>query len=516
MPQPRPIRFTLTDNSYVETLVLTFAPEGWDDMIVKWGRSEKYYGLLRSFTIPLKFVKDGRDFLKNSFYRYGVEADMDLLIEVTDESWTYETWYRGKVDFSTYKDQEEWVEVNVIEGGLSALVKANEDKVYQIGYTDMTPGVLRFALEDAELEEYEGIKLMELFTMLMDKLTDSAISTGTYAVKSDFLDSLDNLPTSAILAITGKHFRKCQAILKTSLSDFFQSLNGIWNIGMGVEIIDEVETLVLEEKSYFFTDDPIATFDDVTALKISAARQYVHNSIRGGYENHDYDYNVLPDGSYECNTTVSFDIAIKKIKSEYDIVSRYRADWSGMYMASISSVGDPTVDYGEDDDIYIVQVYYTSNDTVTIKTGLVTNTNGSSAWKNTGLSPRRNILRHTNYINSFTWNLAGLGTFGAGFLSGEKNEGENYVNGVAEYDYITLDNDPSLMLFKPFLIEFETPVDFTMMEIMATDGRGLVTVEYKGVTLQGFVVEISASPRNQKKINVVMLCNPQTDLLNLL
>ena len=52
--QPKQFRYTLVTDS--DTYVLPNAPIGWEENIIRWSRSEFYYGMIRSFSVPLQFV----------------------------------------------------------------------------------------------------------------------------------------------------------------------------------------------------------------------------------------------------------------------------------------------------------------------------------------------------------------------------------------------------------------------------------------------------------------------------
>jgi hypothetical protein len=191
--QPFKTRYTLTDNLQAETLVLTFHPDGWDDAGVKWVRNEKYFGLFRSFSIPLRFVKDGAEFIRRAFYTYGVNADVTILIERCDNDWDYVTFYTGKLDFTQIKDEKVFVEINCIDGGLSALVKTNESKVYEIFYDESTVGFQRFTLDSAYEENLEGLQIYSVFRELIDVLTGGKITSGEYAIQSNLLESMSDI-----------------------------------------------------------------------------------------------------------------------------------------------------------------------------------------------------------------------------------------------------------------------------------------------------------------------------------
>ncbi len=52
--------FYYVDNDIVKTTPtptpLQYSPDGWKDQLVNYARNETYYGIFRSYTIPLQFV----------------------------------------------------------------------------------------------------------------------------------------------------------------------------------------------------------------------------------------------------------------------------------------------------------------------------------------------------------------------------------------------------------------------------------------------------------------------------
>jgi len=114
---------------------LTNSPDGWNETLVKWGRNNKYLGLFREFSVPLNFVKDGAKILRNAMWKKGMEAIMYLAISKLNRTAfpdVYEQWYTGELDFSKYKQTNNGVDINIMEGGLSKLLKSNEGITYEI------------------------------------------------------------------------------------------------------------------------------------------------------------------------------------------------------------------------------------------------------------------------------------------------------------------------------------------------------------------------------------------------
>ncbi|KIO75570.1 hypothetical protein TH53_19725 [Pedobacter lusitanus] len=129
--QPNDFRYFLTlDNNRTEII---FAPDGWDkDTTVTYKRSEDYFGLIRSLALPLQFVLDGATILRQAFYKYGIEAEVRIEVEVLNKaSWQYKPFFRGDIDFSKFEDLKDHVSVTLMESGATRNIKAFEGVKYE-------------------------------------------------------------------------------------------------------------------------------------------------------------------------------------------------------------------------------------------------------------------------------------------------------------------------------------------------------------------------------------------------
>lgn len=130
--QPNKFRYSLQVGT--ETYVLPNAPAGWiEENEIKWSRSSFYYGMVRTFSVPLQFVLDGAWILRREFYTLGLKASVIFTVDMLNpDTWVYENKYTGSVDFSTFEDEENQVTVTVQESGISAQIKAYEGVKYTI------------------------------------------------------------------------------------------------------------------------------------------------------------------------------------------------------------------------------------------------------------------------------------------------------------------------------------------------------------------------------------------------
>lgn len=133
--QPNRFRYYLTlDQIQYE---IGFAPSGWDtDTIVSYARDQAYFGVFRSLGLPIQFVLDGAGIVRTAFYKYGLEAGVIFHVdELNPATWQYENAFLGNLDFSKFKDTGDFVEVTLMESGVTALVKAYKDVTYEYPLT---------------------------------------------------------------------------------------------------------------------------------------------------------------------------------------------------------------------------------------------------------------------------------------------------------------------------------------------------------------------------------------------
>lgn len=157
--QPPDLRFRLKIGE--EEYTLPHSPAGWEEALLNWKRSLTYWGMIRTYTVPMKFVLDGAWLLRREFYMKGVQAPVTFLVDQLDRrTWSYENIYAGDIDFSRFVDTDNFVEVNVMEAGASAKVKAYEGVKYEIemdvpeAVTIRLPGIPAVEKGECTVETY--------------------------------------------------------------------------------------------------------------------------------------------------------------------------------------------------------------------------------------------------------------------------------------------------------------------------------------------------------------------------
>jgi hypothetical protein len=149
MGQPKDEIYCITDDQgrsarvnngiveFVSTITpLRVSPDGWQEKSIKYARNITNCGMWRTFTNPLKYVKDAALIVRDQFYRYGTERKLYQVIHRLDKTflggWIHKFFYRGELDLSQTEDSDTAVTVNIMEGDLIKLFKANENTVYEL------------------------------------------------------------------------------------------------------------------------------------------------------------------------------------------------------------------------------------------------------------------------------------------------------------------------------------------------------------------------------------------------
>lgn len=114
-------------------------PDGFQDIAIEYKRDNKWWGVFRNFSSQLGFVKDGRNIVKHIFHKLGVEFKCFLLIYILDfaidndyYAFGWKGYYKGEFDLSTAVQENDRITVNLMDGGLEAIIKSKENTVYEI------------------------------------------------------------------------------------------------------------------------------------------------------------------------------------------------------------------------------------------------------------------------------------------------------------------------------------------------------------------------------------------------
>lgn len=258
--------------------------------------------------------------------------------------------------------------------------------------------------------------------------------------------------------------------LTTSFKDFMTSNEAILNIGMGIEVINNVEKVRIEEKSYFYNRNvTIRLPNQVKNVKRSVATDKYYSAVEIGYEKGgDYEEAF---GLDEFNVKSNFSTIISKLKNVYIQISKYRSDSYGMEFARRKpKIINETEDTTYDEDVFFLDLKKDvsgtflqrkwQNDCEKIPTGIFS----PETATNLRLSPVNSLLRHGWWISAsvikYATNKLKFGSSTSNRQLKTKLDGKNEY---AENDDI-INSELETARFIPEYIEFEHACDFDIMQ----------------------------------------------------
>ena len=100
-------RFKLIDFTYDPNGVETIVPEpqGWENISLNIRRDEEMHGIFFEFTgNELVFYGEGMSIIREAYEAYGIEANVNIIVESACDNENYTTFYEGKLIFDSYKE----------------------------------------------------------------------------------------------------------------------------------------------------------------------------------------------------------------------------------------------------------------------------------------------------------------------------------------------------------------------------------------------------------------------------
>lgn len=111
---------------------------------------------------------------------------------------------------------------------------------------------------------------------------------------------------------------------------------------------------------------------------------------------------------------------------------------------------------------------------------------------NTGISPKRNLIRNAPYFNGALW---ATGSEFITFVSSKKSSALS-SGGIAENSN-ELISDLDTGYARPFIFEFDTRVPVDIITSLQNAGKGYIAFTWNGVPLEGYPMEVSVKPAFQ-------------------
>jgi len=380
--------------------------------------------------------------------------------------------------------------------GIGANVNAR-----QLKYTETTVKILFAAAADTTFPRV--LPVLYVFKKLME-----LIGEGAFVANSTLLAQYPNVKITSGDAIRGIAGSK----VKTSLSDFFQSINAQFDVGIGV-INGEVR---LEEKVFFIDYTNPIDLGLVKDLTVRPDLDKMFNRLTIGSPNQDYNG---VNGRQEFNTTAEFSSPITEIAKELNLVTAYRTDGYGAEFTRINLEGKSTTDSEGDNDVWMIHtraipdgyfgadnnkpVYSLNRDLNPLTTGLLE----PNTVFNLFFTPKNALKRVSRFIHSLFYKMDSLKLK---FQTISKNR-DLVISGIAEIADVPIS---SLLppLFTPNILEFEVPTPVDLIEILEQSPIRAFRFEWEGVILMGIPIKVSVRPDDNKAQTITLLSAPSNQL----
>jgi len=286
------------------------------------------------------------------------------------------------------------------------------------------------------------------------------------------------------------------------------------------------ETVVIEPAEYFYNTTTIQDVGNSSNLTVGLIAEYNFSKIKAGYPEYDYQDDAIKN--IEVNTYLNMATPNILSPAEYDIESKYRGDFTeiqamiDVWPATSDDVND--IDY----DIYIhcvkspsvvgyVHTYTLRNNGILSQTIDVTTI--EYLIQNVPITPRRNIDKHKNFINSCMVGLHGRDIV---FTSGGGKQAINYTkieNNPAEA--LRAESEPFTIAdydtwFRPLEINIDAAYPSDLVNKIAANPYGVIEFRYKGSTFTGYILKMETKLSGAGSVKYSLLCTSDNDLTKLI
>lgn len=350
-------------------------------------------------------------------------------------------------------------------------------------------------------------------------LNTATLATGFLGVYDDWSNLsqyFNNLPFYTYVC-SGNGVRGiADSKIKTTFKNLFQDARSRWALGM--DVTGSVVDFKLH-KDLFKKDTLIADVGEVSNLKRRTATDFLVNKVTCGYEDQTLD---KLNAKYEANSEHQYSLRLKRIKTELDIKSSYRADVYGIEYTRGDLIGKNTTDNKADDDVFLLEgsdefvgvdntlKRYSSPDTVT---GVFS---GDTHY-NIGLQPERFIYRWGSYFKGIRSTPDGTATADCVyFVSAKKNQSlETFIDGwvITEgADINVTDNSKPPQgdrLFSCVIDDFECKITENVLNAILADKYGVIGYTSEGVYYEGFILDAELTVENEGICNFTLLGSPK-------
>ena len=423
-------RYILDHESLVEPQILKYAPDGWNDLKYSISRNGVYHGLFRTYSGPMRFVKDGKELIDSIVATYSNEAEIAIVIQELNQSTRiWEIKVSGILNFDpeSYTKSENHTELNFEDSIIHKKFRNRETLEIAYNRLESIDGTILpgFASEsetvemrgqDTDTGNATAVYPFEAFNRILqvicdldyNPLTSSVFGRPLYGYAEDGLAANVMLSKGLLMRgaqIAGDEVAEGETNLNFKARELFENFDRLFNLGLDIQYDETNERyiFVIEEKGYFYQTTELFTLENISDLTYAYEKELMIQKISTGYrkftETNDY-------GLSEYNNSLEFSTPISISDTELKIESTYRADGTAFQIAIDNrfTVSDEENKTDIDEDVFFIHVF---DDSGTLKSvqdegfDLVGGLYGADPIQaNIYISPARNMTRWGEIIRS--------------------------------------------------------------------------------------------------------------------
>lgn len=331
----------------------------------------------------------------------------------------------------------------------------------------------------------------QLFRKIVEKITGNA---------DDAASSL--LPTLTYVFTSGDGVRSLSdAVVKTSLKEFFEALNVYEMCGIGVEN----NKIILERRQHFFQYGNPIQCGSSKEMEISPATDLFFSRLKIGHKEQNIDD---VNGKFDFNGQYNYGSPMLGVSNELTIVSPYKAGPYEIEITRINLEGKTTTDNDNDNDVFVIDVLpdgsdYMLNRTIPVFSGVP----DPGSIFNVSLSPARLVRKHGAWIRGI---LEGYPSSVLPFNSANRNS-DLVAGGITENADIVVSSLAAPML-SPWYFDYGTQVPAPIVDELEADQNRSIAGNWEGVPYEGYPIDIGIAPNTREEQKFKLLAVPGTDI----
>lgn len=520
----------------------------WTNFVPTTRRHPKYHAFIQSFSNKdLVFVKGARTYLKNLYELRGSFISVTFKVQrYSFASNEYIDIVDGSLDFATYSDDE-------VEGNLTVLFQTStiEEKLLSRVRTRTSLHSLKDFdgnAIDAFTGDHGETYSLSVTKTEIDNLTEIATSTAEVmlawevalrlaqkitgrndALRSSILErsngSVYQSTTDGELAylafsngglIRGGSSSTYQ--LRISFDEFFDIINSITPIGIGVELIDNEPFIRIEKVEYFYDNQngSVWEINPPQSLRIVATPERRYGRVLSGYRVYEKSSSEGIDGAVSFEETLHGERSwVTGLDSFTDTAYNIRTNAiaSGQLIEIVRN--NPVTDNKSDETNNRIVIMQTSRAGATwsIDNSSVSTTgvNNPSSQKNYKITPGRCILNHLKMINgclnleykykeSTEVGFAGYSPVlyqeGTGNTSASTRIGSESAE-IEENADLSAGVEP---IYYDKNLEIETTVTEDLYDTIQANLEKWVRIEYNGEVYYGYIDQMNFQSLNSLRL----------------